>query len=702
MNPFCRVVGLALMFLIIPASGGPWHHTPAHRQPPATPPLPAHCATRPLQWYRGWSKPAQHWCAATSDVVLADLAGAQAAAGSLLPLCLEDMMITAWTAWGFLGSSGCEVYPAEWLYADCCPVVEEGECPVEEEAEKEEDKDDVKHGEGHEKVSAMETVVRLLLVLWNALAIAFCGMTACALQMTYVSEKRREYYAVSTPGTALWTALGVVGLWWYHRSVWLPLSYCGLCIPCALCVIAGSAMGSAWAEPGEPRYMDVVPWPVLSPLCTVVPPFWVQKAASLPSVWARVVLHTHVPQLHRPRRAEPPVLQLPPDVWDIVLDFVECCAMGRTCQWAHGALQGRCVRLRSVPLLIMGQLRACTPRARALHVSLRAVVHRGSRVLHTTHVLQALAGAPHLRKLTLCLKGELAVAPGGQQVAHLHIAALATACNLHDLTLDLSEFKYLGPDGKQALAGLESAPFLQTLTIRLANQHLTYRATQPLKALKDAPSLRTLALDLSDNSPSGNNGLGGLHATVQLQSLTIQLQGNCVSRAGLEDLARLRLAPYLHTLCLGLRSSYVSLSGARQLALLSATPNLRVLRLDLAHSQVDNTAALALAGLKAACLLQSLTLDLTENFISDAGADSLAGLGAAPCLETLSLTLCCNYVCDDGVRALAALGQAPALRILTLDVRGNCLGALGMQALKALQSSPGRCAATVYMGLLEE
>ena len=221
-------------------------------------------------------------------------------------------------------------------------------------------------------------------------------------------------------------------------------------------------IGRRQAAPGELRYADVLPWLPLSTRACVgrsghraallLRPLW-------SCVGAIVSLSTRPPSAV----AQPPVLQLPRDVWDVILDFVESVPVSHTCRRLQRTLADRYVRLRSVELQLVDRLAACPARLRALHVSLRFVQSdwlcyhvdvpkapcKGTPCLHTLSV--------HVYALSKCSHNPT-----------LRIAALIHAPNLRNLLLDLD----LRNTGivvlKRFIPQLQSFPRLRALTLKIA------------------------------------------------------------------------------------------------------------------------------------------------------------------------------------------------------------------------------------------
>ena len=92
----------------------------------------------------------------------------------------------------------------------------------------------------------------------------------------------------------------------------------------------------------------------------------------------------------------------------------------------------------------------------------------------------------------------------------------------------------IGDDGAQALAALKCAPALHTLTLNLRGNTVGDKGVQALAALKEAPCLHTLTVELSDNAvgPSGARALAALKEAQSLQALTLNLRGNTVGDIG--------------------------------------------------------------------------------------------------------------------------------------------------------------------------
>ena len=209
---------------------------------------------------------------------------------------------------------------------------------------------------------------------------------------------------------------------------------------------------------------------------------------------------------------------------------------------------------------------------------------------------------------------------------------------------------------------------LQLLNLEVHHEKVDDRGAQALaSALKDAPQMHALYLNLSDNSVGsvGAYALATLKSMPSLQILCLNLSGNSMYNSSAESLAALRDAPLLHTLHLDLSSNAVKDSGAEALAALKKAPSLRVLSLNIGHTQVGDVGAQALAGLKDAVRLHSLHLNLKDTEVGSCGAEALATLKDAPLLHTLSLDMRNNYL---GSRGRAALAEAALANMPHVDI----------------------------------
>ena len=89
---------------------------------------------------------------------------------------------------------------------------------------------------------------------------------------------------------------------------------------------------------------------------------------------------------------------------------------------------------------------------------------------------------------------------------------------------------------------------------------------------------------------------------------------------GAQALAALKDAPALHALVLDLGFNAVEHGGARALAALKDAPALHVLTLNLLENSVGDAGAQALAAVRHAKALHTLTLNLSTNAVGDCGA----------------------------------------------------------------------------------
>ena len=83
----------------------------------------------------------------------------------------------------------------------------------------------------------------------------------------------------------------------------------------------------------------------------------------------------------------------------------------------------------------------------------------------------------------------------------------------------------MGESGAQALAALKDAPSLHTLSLDLHGNSVGESGAQALAALKDAPSLHTLSLDLRGNSvgDSGAQALAALKDAASLHTCSVTI-----------------------------------------------------------------------------------------------------------------------------------------------------------------------------------
>ena len=143
--------------------------------------------------------------------------------------------------------------------------------------------------------------------------------------------------------------------------------------------------------------------------------------------------------------------------------------------------------------------------------------------------------------------------------------------------------------------------------------------------------------------------------------------------SGVQAIAALKEAPLLHTLSLNLEANGVGQGRAQVLAALKEAPSLGTLTLDLRDNSLEASDANALASLKEASSLRILTLNMEANVFGEEGAQALAALKDAAALQVLSPNLEANSVGERGPEALAALKAAPFLQTLTLVLGGTAV-----------------------------
>ena len=171
--------------------------------------------------------------------------------------------------------------------------------------------------------------------------------------------------------------------------------------------------------------------------------------------------------------------------------------------------------------------------------------------------------------------------------------------DVRSLTLSLPTSK-VGDMGAQALAALRAAPRLTTLTLDLCGHELEYSSTQALAALRHASTLESLTINLNSKLPRycGAHILAAFSEAPSLEALRLSLDGNQIGDSGALALASLKDASNLKQLDLGLQSNQLGDSGARALATLGDAPSLTALNLDLRFNQIGNSGATALSALR--------------------------------------------------------------------------------------------------------
>ena len=148
-----------------------------------------------------------------------------------------------------------------------------------------------------------------------------------------------------------------------------------------------------------------------------------------------------------------------------------------------------------------------------------------------------------------------------------------------------------------------------------------------LLALRRAPALQTLCLDLSFNSLGGPDidALALLAEAPNLHSLDLNLKGTQLVAGTAQPLAFLQRAPGLHTLRLQLANNLLGAIDARALATLRSSPSLRVLHLDLSRNWLGEGGVRMLRALQdGAGQLREVTVDVFANEFRREGAAALA------------------------------------------------------------------------------
>lgn len=251
----------------------------------------------------------------------------------------------------------------------------------------------------------------------------------------------------------------------------------------------------------------------------------------------------------------------------------------------------------------------------------------------------------------------------------------------------------VGRGGAMALSGLNQSR-IRHITLDLRNTCLgdADAVAIELAALKDAPSLHRLHLDLGYNGlgEAGARALAGLKDAPSLNHLALHLKGNDLADAGAQALAALKGAPFIQTLTLDLTQNGLGVAGARALATLTDAPSLLHLHLHLRDNSLGDAGVQALAALNGrGAQLKDLRLGLMNNRITDGGVMGLAILKDATSLRSLALHLGDNDVGCPGARALAdALKGMPQLHRIDLNLKGNSVGNDGACAFTAVGEMP--------------
>ena len=167
------------------------------------------------------------------------------------------------------------------------------------------------------------------------------------------------------------------------------------------------------------------------------------------------------------------------------------------------------------------------------------------------------------------------------------------------------------------------SPKLQTLKLNLAGIAKGLDYGQQLANLHAKDILCTMKLDLSSTSMVNAHAESLADVCVSrpaLHTLSLGLNDNCLSRTGMQALAKLRNMPSLENLSLRVSTKHVEDAGAVALAQLKEAPKLRVVHLELRRASLKSGGAQALAELWRASDLESLDIDLAHNKIDDVGA----------------------------------------------------------------------------------
>uniref|UniRef100_A0A7S1I5Q7 Uncharacterized protein n=1 Tax=Eutreptiella gymnastica TaxID=73025 RepID=A0A7S1I5Q7_9EUGL len=263
------------------------------------------------------------------------------------------------------------------------------------------------------------------------------------------------------------------------------------------------------------------------------------------------------------------------------------------------------------------------------------------------------------------------------------LAGMIDELRTFSLTVPSHELRTVGVEG---LPILIQAPLLQTLTLNLEDNCLSPADARAIATLKGCPALTSLHLELGGNNlgAAAAKELAELRLAPALRTLHLRLGGNSLAAGGSRALVGLREAPALRTLVLDLASNNLGVGGLQFIAGLSDSTSLQTLDLDLSTNDLQPGDAQALQRLNRMSQLQHLHLNLAANWIGPTDAKALALMRLLPHLRSLSLSLGDNNLGPQGVKALVSLKDCPCLHQLTLDLEGNSVGKGGSQPLTAL------------------
>ena len=248
---------------------------------------------------------------------------------------------------------------------------------------------------------------------------------------------------------------------------------------------------------------------------------------------------------HRPGMSTG-IAVLPLDAWQHISDFLQSPAVSRLCRGVWQRLRGQHLRFprSAAPSDIEAALRRHRTALRTAKLQTRlpdgalpplASALREAAALHTLQwdlslgqvgegdpkALAVLRGARALRTLRLHLQWNLIGDAGAQA-----LAALRDAPALQTLQLCLA-CADIGEAGLRALAGLAAAPRLQDLHLDVQRNRLDASAVHALaQGLGAAPALRALHLDVACNRLGDGVGdaLSALRTAPALQTLRVNLQ----------------------------------------------------------------------------------------------------------------------------------------------------------------------------------
>ena len=331
------------------------------------------------------------------------------------------------------------------------------------------------------------------------------------------------------------------------------------------------------------------------------------------------------------------------EVLEIICEFSGSNVLAQTCQRLRERFQGRYVTLQSMTPDFWGKLEVLADTARVLLFSPPDVpLDRAAEAdAAVGRAVAALRAASHLHTVSLHFPWARDRPDRCFDCCEILAALKATP---HLRSLSLSRPGMAMTDGEAvALAGLKAAPRLEVLRLDLQRNHLTDNHLRTLSALREASALHTLALRLGGNAihDRGAGALGTLGSLSTLKVLSVDLSSSAlIGPHAAQFLKVLKDAPSVTTLSLDLSQCSISDATAWAVAGLRETPHMQTLALKLAELRHISDEGLGyLSALRDAPGLTSLTLDLRGTLVRSQGATAVAALRAAPNLHEVCISV---------------------------------------------------------------